>query len=146
LSYWNNPVGGLLSLPFPVSVRPVSIGGEESIWPVVKSYSVSWIGKVISRHKFFFNTRQPVRRKRRSLRGKNRIKYCPKQKNIRLGYLQMDCVHVVFEGKNYYFICAIELQNSQPNTVTITKQTQKDGLCQMWVTRTLTNGINHIIV
>lgn len=76
-------------------------------------YSVSWIGKVISRHKFFFNTRQPVRRKRRSLRGKDRVKYCPKQKNIKLGYLQMDCIHVVFESKNYYFICAIELKSRQ---------------------------------
>ena len=76
-------------------------------------YSVSWIGKVISRHKFFFNVRQPIRRKTRSLRSKDRVKYCPKQKDIKLGYMQLDCVHVVFEKKNYYFICAIELKSRQ---------------------------------
>jgi hypothetical protein len=76
------------------------------------TYSVSWIGKVIKRYSFFFKTRKPVRRKRRTQKVK-RIKYCPRQKNIKLGYLQLDGIHVVFEGRIYYFISAIELKSRQ---------------------------------
>lgn len=76
-------------------------------------YSPSWIGKLISRHKLFFEVRKPVRRKRRSLKGKNRIKYCPKQRDVTLGYLQLDGVRVDFEGRSYYFLCAVELKTRQ---------------------------------
>ncbi len=76
------------------------------------TYSVSWIGKVIRRYSFFFKTRKPVRRKRRTLKVK-RVKYCPRQKEIKLGYLQLDGIHVVFAGKTYYFISAIELKSRQ---------------------------------
>jgi len=76
------------------------------------TYSVSWIGKVIRRYSFFFKTRKPVRRKRRTLKVK-RVKYCPRQKDIKLGYLQLDGIHVVFAGKIYYFISAIELKTRQ---------------------------------
>jgi putative transposase len=76
-------------------------------------YSDSWIGKVINRHQFFFNVRKPVRRKRRTLRNKQRIKRCPRDKDIKLGYLQLDGIHVVFEGISYYFISAIELKTRQ---------------------------------
>ncbi len=75
-------------------------------------YSASWIGKVINRHSFFFKTRHPVRRKRRTQKV-NRVKYCPRQKEIRLGYLQLDGIKVVFAGQTYNFICAIELKSRQ---------------------------------
>lgn len=82
---------------------------QENNLPV---YSTSWIGKVIKRHSFFFKTRKAVRRKRRTQKVK-RIKYCPKQKNINLGYLQLDGIHIVFAGKTYKFICAVELKTRQ---------------------------------
>jgi hypothetical protein len=53
----------------------------------LKKYSVSWIGKVIGRYQFFFNTRKCVRRKRRNTKQVTRVKYCLKQKDIDLGYL-----------------------------------------------------------
>jgi transposase InsO family protein len=79
----------------------------------LKNYSVSWIGKVITRYKFFFNTRKEVRRKRRNTKQVTRVKYCPKQKYINLGYLQLDGIKVYFEGKNYYFLSCIELKSRQ---------------------------------
>jgi len=75
-------------------------------------YSASWIGKVINRHSFFFKTRHPVRRKRRTQKV-NRVKYCPRQKEIRLGYLQLDGIQVVFAGRSYKFISCIELKSRQ---------------------------------
>lgn len=75
-------------------------------------YSVSWIGKVINRYSFFFNKRYPVRRKHRK-RKVTRVKYCPKQENIKLGYLQVDGIKVFFENKNYYFLAAVELRSRQ---------------------------------
>ena len=77
------------------------------------AYSVSWIGKVISRYQLFFNTRKPVRRKRRKTKKVVRIKYCPKQRDINLGYLQLDGIKVIFEGRTYYFLSAIELKSRQ---------------------------------
>jgi len=79
----------------------------------LREYSVSWIGKVINRYQFFFNTRKCVRRKRRNSKQITRVKYCPKQKDIDLGYLQLDGIKVYFEGKNYYFLSAIELKSRQ---------------------------------
>lgn len=79
----------------------------------LRKYSVSWIGKVINRYKFFFNTRKEVRRKRRNTKQVTRVKYCPKQKDIDLGYLQLDGIKVYFEGRNYYFLSAIELKSRQ---------------------------------
>lgn len=79
----------------------------------LRKYSVSWIGKVINRYKFFFKTRKCVRRKRRSVKQVTRVKYCPNQKDINLGYLQLDGIKVCFEGKNYYFLSAIELKSRQ---------------------------------
>ena len=75
-------------------------------------YSVSWIGKVIKRYQFFFNTRKPVKRKRKQI-YKQRIKYCPRSKNVKLGYLQLDGVEVVFEGLHYRFLTAVELVTRQ---------------------------------
>jgi len=79
----------------------------------LKKYSVSWIGKVILRYQFFFNTRKCVIRKRRNKKQVTRVKYCPKQKDVDLGYLQLDGIKVYFEGKNYYFLSAIELKSRQ---------------------------------
>ena len=79
----------------------------------LRKYSVSWIGKVITLYKFFFNTRKCVRRKRRKNKQVTRVKYCPKQKDIDLGYLQLDGIKVYFESKNYYFLSCIELKSRQ---------------------------------
>jgi transposase InsO family protein len=79
----------------------------------LKKYSVSWIGKVIGRYQFFFNTRKCVRRKRRNTKQVTRVKYCPKQKDIDLGYLQLDGIKVYFETKYYYFLSCIELKSRQ---------------------------------
>jgi len=79
----------------------------------LRKYSSSWIGKVINRYKFFFNIRKEVRRKRRSTEQVTRVKHCPKQKDIELGYLQLDGIKVYFEGKNYYFLSCIELKSRQ---------------------------------
>lgn len=78
-----------------------------------RKYSVSWIGKVISRYKFFFNKRKCVRRKRNNAKQITRVKYCPKQKDIHLGYLQLDGVKVCFESEYYYFLSCIELKSRQ---------------------------------
>jgi hypothetical protein len=79
----------------------------------LETYSVSWIGKVISRYQFFFNTRKSVRRKRRNTQQVTRVKRCPKQKDIELGYLQLDGIKVYFEGRNYYFLSCVELKSRQ---------------------------------
>jgi len=39
------------------------------------------------------------------------VKYCPKQKEIDLGYLQVDGIKVFFENKTYYFLAAVELKS-----------------------------------
>jgi hypothetical protein len=76
-------------------------------------YSVSWIGKVISRYQLFFNQRKPVVKRKRRRLSKTRIKFCPKQKDVSLGYLQLDGVEVVFEGRSYKFLTAVELVTRQ---------------------------------
>jgi len=76
-------------------------------------HSVSWIGKLIKRHQFFFNTRQVIRRKGRSLKSGTRIKYCPRQKDIKLGYLQLDAVVVNYQGDIYRFLTSVELKTRQ---------------------------------
>jgi len=78
----------------------------------LEKMSVSWIGKLINRYQYFFNERKPVRRKRRTQR-KTRVKYCPRQQDIALGYLQLDGIRVDFEGKSYYFLSAVELKTRQ---------------------------------
>lgn len=75
-------------------------------------YSVSWIGKVINRYQFFFNVRKPIKRKR-SQSNKQRIKFCPKLKDVILGYLQLDGVEIVFNNTHYRFLTAIELKTRQ---------------------------------
>lgn len=75
--------------------------------------SDSWIGKVIKRNAFFFNTRKPVKKHRKSNKAKLRVFRCPKQADISLGYLQVDGVRVVWEGQSLYFLCAVELKSRQ---------------------------------
>lgn len=75
-------------------------------------YSVSWIGKVINRHQLFFEVRKPVKKKRKS-KVRNRLRRCPKQQDINLGYLQLDGIIVYFEGVKYCFVSAIELKSRQ---------------------------------
>lgn len=77
------------------------------------TYSDSWIGKVIKRYGFFFNTRKPVKRMRRPSSQKLRIWRCPKQADISLGYLQVDGVKVMWNGVSLYFLCAVELKSRQ---------------------------------
>ncbi len=78
----------------------------------LRKYSASWIGKVITRYQFFFNTRKCVK-KRSNTKQVTRVTYCPKQQDIELGYLQLDGIKVYFEGKNYYFLSCIELKSRQ---------------------------------
>lgn len=75
-------------------------------------YSASWIGKVISRHKFFFGTRKQIRRKQRT-QQKLWVKRCPKQTDTSLGYLQVDGVKVYFQSRLYCFLTGIELVSRQ---------------------------------
>lgn len=79
----------------------------------IPPYSVSWIGKVIHRHAFFFAPRTPVKKMRKSSLQKIRIWRCPKQEEITLGYVQADGVKVVWMGQTLYFLCAIELKSRQ---------------------------------
>jgi len=76
-------------------------------------YSVSWIGKVIKRQAFFFNTRKPVKKSRKYVTQKLRIWRCPRQEDIHLGYLQADGLKVVWMGQTLYFLCAVELKSRQ---------------------------------
>lgn len=76
-------------------------------------FSVSWIGKVISRNSFFFDTRKPVKKQRKSKGEKLRIFRCPRQKDISLGYLQADGLKVCWNGQTLYFLCAVELVTRQ---------------------------------
>src|SRR3989339_492893 len=75
--------------------------------------SDSWIGKVIKRNAFFFNTRKLVKKHRKSNKTKLRVFRCPKQADISLGYLQVDGVRVDWEGQSLWFLCAVELKSRQ---------------------------------
>lgn len=73
-------------------------------------YSVSWIGKVISRNSFFFNTRKPVRKRRRKPRSGYRIHHCPSADKVNLGYLQLDGITIYWNGKKHTFLSALEVK------------------------------------
>jgi transposase InsO family protein len=76
-------------------------------------YSASWIGKVINRYQFFFNQgRKPVV-KRRNQKQKQRIKRCPKDNEVKLGYLQIDAIVLYYHGKKLCYLNAIELKTRQ---------------------------------
>jgi len=76
-------------------------------------FSSSWIGKVIKRNSFFFKTRRPVKKTRKTPCQKLRIYRCPKQEDVSLGYLQVDGVKITWLGQVKYFLCAVELVSRQ---------------------------------
>lgn len=77
------------------------------------THSDSWIGKVIKRNTFFFNTRKSVKKHRKQTKPKLRVFRCPKQTDISLGYIQADGVRVDWEGQSLWFLCAVELKSRQ---------------------------------
>lgn len=76
----------------------------------IDMYSVSWIGKVISRNSFFFNTRKPARKRRRRPRSGYRINHCPSADKVKLGYLQLDGITIFWNGKKHTFFSALEIK------------------------------------
>jgi hypothetical protein len=78
----------------------------------LSKYSASWIGKVISRHKFFFGIRRQIRRKHRT-QQKLWVNRCPKNNDVSLGYLQVDGVKIYFGGNLYCFFTGVELVSRQ---------------------------------
>lgn len=77
----------------------------------LKSLSVSTIGKVIKRNKFFFYGKD--QRKKRSFEAKKRIKTCPRTENLKPGYLQVDGVKFWYLDRYYYFLTAVEIVTRQ---------------------------------
>lgn len=73
-------------------------------------YSVSWIGKVLLSHQLFFESRRPIKRRRKQARSSYRIHHCPKADRLQLGYLELDGVKVYFNSQVCYFLSAIELK------------------------------------
>lgn len=78
----------------------------------LSKHSASWIGKVISRHKFFFGIRKQIRRKHRT-QQKLWVNRCPRDTDTALGYLQVDGVKVYFDGNLYCFFTGVELISRQ---------------------------------
>ena len=74
------------------------------------AYSVSWIGKLISRYQLFFQVRRPVRRRRKHSRSGYTIRRTPNPDTVRLGYLQLDGITVYWLGKKLVFLTALELK------------------------------------
>lgn len=73
-------------------------------------YSVSWIGKVLSRHELFFNTRKRVKRQRRRPRSGYRVYRAPNTSHLKIGYLQLDGVKVCWNGQTCLFLSALEVK------------------------------------
>jgi transposase InsO family protein len=76
----------------------------------VRTASVSWIGKVISRYRLFFQARRPARRRRRHPRSGYIIRRTPNPDTMPLGYLQLDGITVYWMGKKLVFLTALELK------------------------------------
>lgn len=74
------------------------------------AYSASWIGKVICKNSFFFNTRKSVRKRRRKPRSGYRIYRCPSADKVSLGYLQLDGITIYWEGRKHIFLSALEVK------------------------------------
>lgn len=75
------------------------------------SLSASTIGKIIKRNHFFFSGRK--KGKRFSSSPKQRVKMCPRLKDIAPGYLQVDGFKFWYCNKYYYFLTAIEIVTRQ---------------------------------
>ena len=93
----------------------------------LRRYSVSWIGKVINRYSFFFDKKKPVVKSKKDKRKVIRVRRCPKQQDITLGYLQLDGIHIWFGGKKYYFLSAIELKSRQSWAKRVARLTSKQA-------------------
>jgi transposase InsO family protein len=79
----------------------------------LKIYSASWIGKVLTTHQLFFESRKPVKRYRKTPRSGYRIHRCPRADKLKIGYLELDGIKVYFNGQTCYFLSAIELKTRQ---------------------------------
>lgn len=86
----------------------------------LEKHSVSWIGKVLSRYQLFFDTRKPVKRKRKKPRSGYRIYRCPNVSKLTVGYLQLDGVKVCWNGETCYFLCALEVKTRQAWVMKVT--------------------------
>jgi transposase InsO family protein len=73
-------------------------------------YSVSWIGKVLSRYQLFFETRKPVRKRRKKSRSGYTIRRTPNPDKVMLGYLELDGTTVYWGGDKLVFLTALELK------------------------------------
>lgn len=78
----------------------------------VKTLSVSTIGKVIKRNKFFFAGKKSGKR-RSEIEAKKRIKLCPDLKDTNPGYLQLDGFKFFYLKKYYYFLTGVEIVTRQ---------------------------------
>lgn len=78
----------------------------------LSSLSVSTIGKVILRNKFFFSGRRSPKRKSQN-EAKTRVKVCPKPNLVNPGYLQVDGVKFWYLEKYYYFLTGVEIVTKQ---------------------------------
>lgn len=76
----------------------------------MRTASVSWIGKVISRYQLFFQVRKPLRRRRKHSRSGYTIRRTPHPDMVQLGYLQVDGITVYWLGKKLVFLTALELK------------------------------------
>lgn len=72
--------------------------------------SVSWIGKVLTRHQLFFGHRKRIYHRRKQSRSGYVIKRTPNPNTVPLGYLQVDGVKVYWAGEKILFLTALELK------------------------------------
>ena len=99
--------------------------GKDKIKPILNKYclkkgltpiSISTIGKVIKRNKFFFQKAGKIYHNPDSKWSKNkakrtkrdRVRYAPKPNSV--GYLEMDTILRFVDGIKYYFYCAVDVR------------------------------------
>ena len=87
----------------------------------ISSLKQSTIGKVIKRNNLFFAGKSRGRRVRgRGLkRQKQRIKRCPKGKDMRPGYIQLDGFKYYYLDKYFYFLTAVDIVSKQAWTALV---------------------------
>lgn len=76
----------------------------------LRTYSVSWIGKVLSRYQLFFEVRKPVRKRRKKSRSGYTVRRTPNPDEVKLGYLPLDGTTVYWVGEKLVFLTALELK------------------------------------
>ncbi len=77
------------------------------------TFSESKIGKVIKRNNLFYAGKLKGKRSRSSLTRRQRIKLCPRLKDVKPGYLQVDGFKFYYLDKYYYFLTAVEIVSRQ---------------------------------